>query len=41
MSKRLAVPNNLGELEINKDTKLRYYSPLGWTTMISYITSNS
>ena len=41
MNKRLAVPDNFGELEINKDTKVRYYSPLGWTTMISYITSNS
>ena len=41
MSKRLAVPDNFGELEINKDTKVRYYSPLGWTTMMSYITSNS
>ena len=41
MSKRLAVPDNFGELEINKDTKVRYYSPLGWTTLISYITSNS
>ena len=41
MSKRLAIPDNFGELEINKDTKVRYYSPLGWTTMISYITSNS
>ena len=41
MSKRLAIPENFGELEINKDTKVRYYSPLGWTTMISYIKSNS
>ena len=41
MSKRLAIPDNFGEFEINKDTKVRYYSPLGWTTMISYITSNS
>ena len=41
MSKRLAIPENFGELLINKDTKVRYYSPLGWTTMISYIKSNS
>ena len=41
MSKRLAIPDNFGELEINKDTKVRYYSPLGWTTMVSYIVSNS
>ena len=41
MSKRLAVPDNFGELELNKDTKVRYYSPLGWVTMISYIASNS
>ena len=41
MSKRLAIPDNFGELEVNKDTKVRYYSPLGWTTMISYIKSNS
>ena len=41
MSKRLAIPDNFGEFEINKDTKVRYYSPLGWTTMMSYITSNS
>ena len=41
MSKRLAVPDNFGYLEINKETKVRYYSPLGWTTMMSYITSNS
>ena len=41
MSKRLAIPDNFGELEINKDTKVRYYSPLGWTTMLSYIMSNS
>ena len=41
MNKRLAIPDNFGELEINKDTKVRYYSPLGWTTMISYIASNS
>ena len=25
MSKRLAIPDNFGELEINKDTKVRYY----------------
>ena len=41
MSKRLAIPDNFGELELNKETKVRYYSPLGWTTMISYIVSNS
>ena len=41
MSKRLAVPENFGELELNKDTKVRYYSPLGWVTMISYIASNA
>ena len=41
MSKRLAIIENFGELLINKDTKVRYYSPLGWTTMISYIKSNS
>ena len=41
MNKRLAIPDNFGELEINKDTKVRYYSQLGWTTMMSYITSNS
>lgn len=41
MNKRLAIPDNFGELEINKDTKVRYYSPLGWTTMVSYIVSNS
>ena len=41
MNKRLAIPDNFGELELNKDTKVRYYSPLGWTTMISYIKSNS
>ena len=35
------IPENFGELEINKDTKVRYYSPLGWTTMLSYIMSNS
>ena len=39
--KDLAIPDNFGELEINKDTKVRYYSPLGWTTMVSYIVSNS
>ena len=27
MNKRLAIPDNFGELEINKDTKVRYYSP--------------
>ena len=41
MSKRLAIIENFGELLVNKDTKVRYYSPLGWTTMISYIKSNS
>ena len=41
MNKRLAIPDNFGELEINKDTKVRYYSPLDWTTMSSYISSNS
>ena len=41
MSKRLAIIENFGELLLNKDTKVRYYSPLGWTTMISYIKSNS
>ena len=41
MSKGLAIPDNFGKLEINKDTKFRYYSPLGWTTMVSYIMSNS
>ena len=33
MNKRLAIPDNFGELEISKDTKVRYYSPLGWTTI--------
>ena len=41
MSKRLAIPDDFGEWIINKDTKVRYYSPLGWTTMIHYIKSNS
>ena len=41
MSKRLAIPENFGQLEINKDTKTNYYTPLGWTTMLSYIKSNS
>ena len=41
MNKRLAIPDNFGELEINRDTKVRYYSPLGWTTMVSYIMSSS
>ena len=41
MNKRLAIPDNFGQLEINKDTVVRYYSPLGWTTMVSYIMSNS
>ena len=39
MSKRLAIPDNFGEMDVNKDTKARYYSPMGWTTMISYIAS--
>ena len=41
MGKRLAIPDNFGELEINKDTKVKYYNPLGWVTMISYISSNA
>ena len=30
MCKRLTIPDNFWELELNKDTKVRYYSPLGF-----------
>jgi hypothetical protein len=39
MNKRLAIPDKFGEIDINKDTRARYYNPLGWTTMISYISA--
>jgi dynein heavy chain len=40
MNKRLAIPDKFGEIDINKDTRARYYNPLGWTTMISYISAS-